>query len=154
MALGTVRLSEILKFKLSVWIPCYYANYRCVNFIFWTSLFVYRKSYVNLLFLWENCHQHQNFSATTSPVVTVFTFHVMFYFPVWNRKNVFFQDILGSKTLSDRVLVLLSNMETYLRFASREPTSAWESQLSHFEAFFRKLPSVLPENVSLSRNIY
>ena len=154
MALGTVRLSEILKFKLSVWIPCYYANYRCVNFIFWTSLFVYRKSYVNLLFLWENCHQHQNFSATTSPVVTVFTFHVMFYFPGWNRKNVFFQDILGSRTLSDRVLVLLSNMETYLRFASREPTSAWESQLSHFEAFFRKLPSVLPENVSLSRNIY
>lgn len=60
-----------------------------------------------------------------------------------------FQDILGSRTLSDRVLVLLSNMNTYLQFASREPTSAWESQLSHFEALFRKLPSVLPENVSL-----
>ena len=152
MALGTVRLSEILKFKLSIWIPCYYANYRCVNFIFWTSLFVNKK--ILCKFLWENCHQHHNFSATTSPIVTVFTFHVMFYFPVWNRKKYLFQDILGSRTLSDRVLVLLSNMETYLRFASREPTSAWESQLSHFEAFFRKLPSVLPENVSLSRNIY
>ena len=87
MALGTVRLSEILKFKLSIWIPCYYANYRCVNFIFWTSLFVNKK--ILCKFLWENCHQHHNFSATTSPVVTVFTFHVMFYFPVWNRKNVF-----------------------------------------------------------------
>lgn len=60
-----------------------------------------------------------------------------------------FQDVLGSRTLGDRVLVLLSNMDTYFQFASREPTSAWESQLSHFEAFFRKLPSVLPENVSL-----
>ena len=59
-----------------------------------------------------------------------------------------FQDVLGSRTLGDRVLVLLSNMDTYFQFASREPTSAWESQLSHFEAFFRKLPSVLPENVS------
>ena len=87
MALGTVRLSEILKFKLSIWIPCYYANYRCVNFIFWTSLFVNKK--ILCKFLWENCHQHHNFSATTSPVVTVFTFHVMFYFPVWNRNNVF-----------------------------------------------------------------
>ena len=65
-----------------------------------------------------------------------------FFFP--------FQDVLGSRTLNDRVLALLSNMDTYLQFASREPTSAWESQLSHFEAFFRKLPSVLPENVSLS----
>ena len=61
----------------------------------------------------------------------------------------FLQDILGSRTLNDRVLVLLSNLNTYLQFTSREPTSAWESQLSHFEAFFRKLPSVLPENVSL-----
>lgn len=87
MALGTVRLSQILKIKLSVWIPCCYANYRCVCFIFWTLWT--RKSYVNLLFLWENCHQHHNFSTTTSPVVTVFTFHDMFYFPVWNRKNVF-----------------------------------------------------------------
>ena len=60
-----------------------------------------------------------------------------------------FQDVLGSRTLGDRVLVLLGNMDTYFKFASREPTSAWESQLSHFEAFFRKLPSVLPENVSL-----
>ena len=62
------------------------------------------------------------------------------------------QDVLGSRTLGDRVLVLLSNMDMYLRFASREPTSAWESQLSHFEALFRKLPSVLPENVSLLGN--
>lgn len=54
-----------------------------------------------------------------------------------------------SRTLGDRVLLLLSNVDTYFKFASREPTSAWESQLSHFEAFFRKLPSVLPENVSL-----
>ena len=75
-------------------------------------------------------------------------------FSCLKSKKCLFQDILGSRTLSDRVLVLLSNMETYLRFASREPTSAWESQLSHFEAFFRKLPSVLPENVSLSRKIY
>ena len=58
-----------------------------------------------------------------------------------------FQDVLGSRTLGDRVLLLLSNMDTYFKFASREPTSAWESQLSHFEALFRKLPSVLPENV-------
>ena len=64
-------------------------------------------------------------------------------------KNMLLQDVLGSRTLGDRVLVLLSNMDMYLRFASREPTSAWESQLSHFEALFRKLPSVLPENVSL-----
>ncbi|XP_074630271.1 protein unc-79 homolog isoform X2 [Acropora palmata] len=60
------------------------------------------------------------------------------------------EDILGSRTLNDRVLVLLSNLKTYLQFTSREPTSAWESQLSHFEAFFRKLPSVLPENCDLS----
>ncbi|XP_067032005.1 protein unc-79 homolog isoform X2 [Acropora muricata] len=60
------------------------------------------------------------------------------------------EDILGSRTLNDRVLVLLSNLNTYLQFTSREPTSAWESQLSHFEAFFRKLPSVLPENCDLS----
>ena len=65
----------------------------------------------------------------------------------------FLQDILGSRTLNDRVLVLLSNLKTYLQFTSREPTSAWESQLSHFEAFFRKLPSVLPENVSLLLNV-
>jgi len=60
------------------------------------------------------------------------------------------EDVLGSRTLNDRVLALLSNMDTYLQFASREPTSAWESQLSHFEAFFRKLPSVLPENCDLT----
>ena len=54
------------------------------------------------------------------------------------------------------MLVLLANMHTYFKFASREPASAWESQLSHFETFFRKLPSVLPENVRhehmISRN--
>ncbi|XP_068682061.1 protein unc-79 homolog isoform X2 [Montipora foliosa] len=63
------------------------------------------------------------------------------------------EDILGSRTLNDRVLVLLSNLNTYLKFASREPTSAWESQLSHFEAFFRKLPTVLPENCDVTSAI-
>ena len=55
--------------------------------------------------------------------------------------------MLGSRTLNDRLLVLLSNLDVYFEFASREPVSAWQSQLSHFETFFRKLPSALPENV-------
>ena len=154
MALGTVRLSEMLKMKLSFWIPCYYANYRCVNFIFWTSLFVNKKILckfaISLRKLSPTSKLFGDYESCRHSVY--FSCYVLF--SRLKSKKCLFQDILGSRTLSDRVLVLLSNMETYLRFASREPTSAWESQLSHFEAFFRKLPSVLPENVSLSRKIY
>ncbi|XP_048586447.1 protein unc-79 homolog isoform X2 [Nematostella vectensis] len=60
------------------------------------------------------------------------------------------EDILGFRTLGDRVMVLLANLATYFKHASKEPTSAWQSQLAHFENFFRKLPSVLPENSDFS----
>ena len=60
--------------------------------------------------------------------------------------------MLGSRTLEDRVTVLLSNLATYLSFASKEPTSAWESQLSHFETFFRKLPKALQDGVTFDSN--
>lgn len=142
-------LNYLFEFRVIMRIIVLWISYVKHHYL-WT-----RKSYVNLLFLWENCHQNHDFSASTSPVVAQYFLFILYaLFSRLKLKKCLFQDILGSRTLSDRVLVLLSNMETYLRFASREPTSAWESQLSHFEAFFRKLPSVLPENVSLSRKIY
>jgi hypothetical protein len=55
---------------------------------------------------------------------------------------------VSSKTIPDRLQILLPNMAAYLKNVNKQPVEMWKGQLLKFIRFLQKLAPFIPKNVS------